>query len=499
MADVVLLHGWSATGKSMAALTTFLTAAGYRPVDLFIGDYESLYDDVSVEDVAKRMEAAVREKIAAGQLAAPFHLIVHSTGALVARAWLARFYPAGGAPVANFLMLAPANFGSRWAKLGRSLVGRITKGNLKRGLQSGETMLTELEFAADFHWRLTRRDLLAAPGDPPGAIYSANGCRPFVIVGVHPQDPLPAFVTEHGSDGTVRTAAANMNVRGMTIDFSADAAHPIVTHWARRAPDAMPYLVLPDRDHGAILEPGKGFAHQDELRAILGVEIAAALAVTDAAAYAALAARWDDIYTARTRPGALRGEAGEAIRNSVRWPRALFTDDADRAKYFHEHYLLNTRVTDQEGAPIEDYFLSFGSRRPDAITSFTERAAIPPDEDRFHMKALTNVHVNAQSGARRAFYIDRMELMTQHNGVYAHVTGATPAELWLSLTIAPKGDLVSYFPAGAQGPRGSIRLHVEDKTDTPARWLKRRQTHFIDIVAPRTVDPRVFRLTRAGT
>lgn len=498
MTDVVLLHGWSATGKSMGALTGFLSASGYRPVDLFVGDYESLYDDVSIDDVAERMEAEIRAKMAAGQLAAPFHLIVHSTGALVARAWLARYYLGEAAPVANFLMLAPANYGSRWAKLGRSFVGRITKGNLKRGLQSGATILTELEFAADLHWRLTRRDLLAAPGDASGTLYSANGCRPFVIVGIHPQDPLPAFITEHGSDGTVRTAAANMNVRGMTVDFSANPTQPAITHWTRRAPDAMPYLVLPDRDHGAILEPAKGFAHQDDLRAILGAEIRAALAVTDAAGYAATAARWDEIYKQRTRPGALRSNEGKVIRESVKWPKAIFTDDADRAKYFHEHYLLNTRVVDAQGEAIEDYFMSFGSRRQEAQTGFTERAPIPPDEDRFHMKALNNVHVNTQNGARRAFYIDRMELVTQHAGVYKQVTATTPSELWMSLSIAPKGDLISYFPSGKDGPRASIRLHVEDPNDTPARWLKRRQTHFIDIIAPRTIDPRVFKLTRAG-
>jgi len=495
MTDVVLLHGWSATGKSMGALTAFLRGAGFNPVDVFVGDYESLYDDVSIEDVSRRMEAVVRDKMAAGHLQAPFHLIVHSTGALVARTWLSRFYLGKPSPVSNFLMLAPANYGSRWAKLGRSLIGRITKGSLKRGLQSGATMLTELEFAADMHWRLTRRDLLSAPGDPPGAVYSANGCRPFVIVGLHPQEPLPAFITEHGSDGTVRTAAANMNVRGMTIDFSANPTNPVRTEWTRRAPEAMPYLVLPDRDHGAILEPDKGFAHEADLRAILGAEIRAALSVTEPTAYAAIAARWTEIYNTRTRPGALDSPAGKAIRDSVRWPKAIFTDDADRAKYFHEHYLLNTRVTDVEGEPIEDYFLSFGSRREDAAT-FTERAPIPPDEDRFHMKALNNVHVNSQSGARRALYIDRMALVTaQPGGVYKQVTGATPHELWMSLTIAPKGDLISYFPAGKDGPRASVRLHVE-RDDADARWLKRRQTHFVDIIAPRTIDPRVFRLTQ---
>ena len=64
--EVLIVHGWSDTSKSFSPLVDFLRSAGFNAVGLWLGDYISLDDDVKIEDVAKRMEALVREKLASG-------------------------------------------------------------------------------------------------------------------------------------------------------------------------------------------------------------------------------------------------------------------------------------------------------------------------------------------------------------------------------------------------------------------------------------------------
>ena len=122
--QVAILHGWSDTSASFRPLAEFLEASGYEAVPLWLGDYVSMDDDVKVEDIAKRMETVVNKMIAAGALSIPFDLIAHSTGGLVARHWIAEYYVEKGraCPVKRLVMLAPANFGSRLAVIGKSML-----------------------------------------------------------------------------------------------------------------------------------------------------------------------------------------------------------------------------------------------------------------------------------------------------------------------------------------------------------------------------------------
>jgi hypothetical protein len=53
----------------------------------------------------------------------------------------------------------------------------------------------------------------------------------------------------------VRPSAADLNVIGMTIDFSTNAEDPTVQRWASRVTGDMPFAILPDRDHGNIVQP----------------------------------------------------------------------------------------------------------------------------------------------------------------------------------------------------------------------------------------------------
>jgi pimeloyl-ACP methyl ester carboxylesterase len=188
--QVVILHGWSDSSESFEPLVAFLRKNGFKAVPLWLGDYISMDDDVRIEDVAKRLEAAVRKRmaVAADPLVAPFDMIVHSTGGLVARQWIASYH--GSAPAAcpakRVVMLAPANFGSPLASKGKSFLGRVVKG-FRNWFHTGREMLDSLELASAFQWNLARRDLLIAPEDVNRTLfYGGEGVWPFVIVGLHP-------------------------------------------------------------------------------------------------------------------------------------------------------------------------------------------------------------------------------------------------------------------------------------------------------------------------
>ena len=307
--QVAILHGWSDDSDSFKPLAKFLKQNGYSAVPIFLGDYISLRDDVKIDDVAKRMEEVVRDKMArpAGardQLNGNFDLIVHSTGGLVARRWISMYYRERPCPVRNLVMLAPANFGSQLAHKGRSMLGRVFKG-WKTGLETGEEMLFALELGSPFQWELAQSDLFAPEGsaaDGAPVFYAADRVRPFVIVGTHPYTELTAKLTnENGSDGTVRVAAANLNAYGMTVDFSGDPERlldPTITRWRKRGGDEQlfPLAVLPDRTHGDVILPDElGLSKGPEIQAQLGELILQALQTNTARQYEKAAADWEAV------------------------------------------------------------------------------------------------------------------------------------------------------------------------------------------------------------
>jgi len=164
--QVVILHGWSDDSSSFQPLADFLKAQGFQVLDLFLANYLSMDDGVSIEDAAKAMQAAVDGKTKGNELRLPFDLIVHSTGGLVARTWLSAYYAGtkpGQMPVQRLVMIAPANFGSKLADVGQTILGRVVKG-WDHGFHTGKLMLDGLALGSPFQWDLASRDLFA-PGE----------------------------------------------------------------------------------------------------------------------------------------------------------------------------------------------------------------------------------------------------------------------------------------------------------------------------------------------
>lgn len=478
--QVVIVHGWSDTSGSFGPLVDFLRQHGFNAVLLWLSDYISLEDDVRIEDTAKRMEQVIREKIANDDLDESFDMIVHSTGGLVARHWLSVHYPSGrNCPVRRLVMLAPANFGSKLASMGQSMLGRVVKG-WNNWFHTGKEMLTGLELGSRFQWDLAQRDLFVPPDQTEApSPYGTPGVLPFVIVGTHPYtSQLRQIVNENGADGTVRVPAANLNVRGITVDFAADEIDPKLTPWRTRHDDLLfPLAVLPDRTHGSIITPDDNEvksapASQEQL----GKLILQALKCERLAEYRKIHKEWADI-SEETASLAL----DEAKRDAVipkKKVLGLFSQGGAAAEYFHQYMQVVVWVVDDHGVDVPDYFLEF----------FGPETRSNAEAVYFHKEVLEDVHPN---GPRRCFYVDRTDLVNKYYGL---IPEGQAKVLAMSLSVNPPGDNVSYFSSSRIGASGHLVVHKEEDK---GRWLQRNTTHFVKIIIPRTPKEGVFKLTKA--
>ncbi len=474
--QVAIVHGWSDNSTSFHGLRAFLNGNGFEVTGIWLGDYISMDDDVRISDVAKRMNAVISGGIASGELRPPFDLIVHSTGGLVAREWLARYYPNGeNCPVKRLLMLAPANFGSRLAAAGKSLVGRVLYG-WDKWFQTGAEILRGLELASPYQWDLACRDLLDPAGAGTGP-YGGDKVWPFVIIGSRGYSSgLRRAVNEDGSDGTVRACAANLNCIGLTIDFTG-GMNPEVTPWHPRNGDAVfPFAVLPDRDHSTIVRPSDQTDAPNSSPA-LGRRILQALRCASPAEYRQIGKDWavdtEDM-------AALGGPDGEAQRSMT------FVGNAPPASAFHQYLQAIVAVADDQGLPIDDYFLEFFA---------------PEDQDDteavyFQREVLEHTHVNTSRRDMRCLFIDRSDLMT---GYYPRVEAGRERVVAMSISAAPAGNNVRHFDSSEAGAPGHLIVHREDDEEREtigAARLRRNMTHLVRIVVPRVPQAKVFTLTQ---
>ncbi|MFO7982537.1 MAG: hypothetical protein R6V08_03705 [Desulfuromonadales bacterium] len=214
---VFLVHGWSVQETTTyQALHRQLAENGYALEDVFLGRYVSLEDKVEIRDIALALHMALDEKLGA-DWSQPFHIVTHSTGALVVRHWIARHYTGDCCrrqPLRNLVFLAGPHFGSRLAHHGRSMLAHA------RYLgDTGEQVLGALELGSRFSWEL-------ADAWIDSGAWREKGIRPYCLTGDRVKQGLadrfaakifPAGF-ETGSDMVVRVPAANLNFRRYTLD-----------------------------------------------------------------------------------------------------------------------------------------------------------------------------------------------------------------------------------------------------------------------------------------
>ncbi len=329
MADlpVVLVHGYSDKGEGFSHWRQTLQARGRDATTIHIGNYISLSNEVSIKDIAEGFDRALHERagLKAGE---PFDAIVHSTGMLVVREWLAA-YSKNGSRLKHLIGLAPATFGSPMAHKGRSWLGAIFKGGKEPGpdfMEAGDLVLSGLELGSRYTWDLAHKDFLNTDEIVFGPTNRTP--YPFIIIGLKDYGWLKRAVTEPGTDGTVRWAGAGFNTRKVVADLTVDphkrdprARTRIRIESWRNA--IVPLMFSADVNHGTILQ---------EPTPELIKMVLEALAVTHSAGYLAWQTKW-------------QRKSQEALA-------------ATKAKRFQQFV---THAVDERGDGIRDYFLQIGT------------------------------------------------------------------------------------------------------------------------------------------
>ncbi len=133
----LLIHGYSASGADLAPWRDALEKAGIDTAPIAIGNYVTLNNEVTIKDLGEAFDRALRLtpwSDGSKDDSWTFDAIVHSTGMLVLRQWLAsdpfpRDDPRSRIRRLKHLVgLAPATFGSPQAREGRSWLGALIKG-----------------------------------------------------------------------------------------------------------------------------------------------------------------------------------------------------------------------------------------------------------------------------------------------------------------------------------------------------------------------------------
>jgi len=360
---VVFVHGWSVTntdtyGELPARLKREAGKDGGPPLDvrnIYLGQYVSFRDEVRLEDIARAFDAAVADLLAEVGGSRRFVCITHSTGGPVVRDWLDRFYAKPGnladCPLSHLIMLAPANFGSALAQLGKSRLARLA--NWFDGVEPGQRVLDWLELGSPESFDLNSRWISNYTG--PALTTSANPLFLFVLTGDRIDrklyDHLNSYTGEIGSDGVVRAAAANLNAtyvrleqpqpdRGDSLPRARAKLRNLDVAVVRRSPRTA-FKIIPDASHsGDRMGIMRSVTETGALHPTAAT-ILRCLQVSDDPGYASLCDAFDSENNAHQAP---------ANRLEIEHVPVI----ADR-EYIHDpHSMLIFRLLDDHGARVQD-------------------------------------------------------------------------------------------------------------------------------------------------
>jgi pimeloyl-ACP methyl ester carboxylesterase len=266
---LLLIHGYSADGAAMIplqqALTGALTDLGVPVVDMNIGNYVSLNNEITIKDLGEALERAIQQsKLKDTE---EFDAIVHSTGILVVRAWLSNHPSTIGSNarlrrLKHLIGVAPATWGSPQASQGRTFLGAMVKGNRNIGpdfMNAGDQILDGLELGSKFTWDLAHLDMLGEQ-----SYFGPGADTPYVTVfiGNVGYSGIASVANQPGTDGTVRWSGCGMNTRKITLDLT---GHPVdaqgnstqqrvsITPWASDARLNVPMIAVDGRNHGTLI------------------------------------------------------------------------------------------------------------------------------------------------------------------------------------------------------------------------------------------------------
>lgn len=250
MGTLVIVHGWSDSSKSFGNLSNQLADwFGSPPLQIHLADWISLQDDVTYADLVEAMDRAW-QAMNLPRTPRSVDIVTHSTGALVVRDWMTRFFTPASVPIMRLLMLAPANFGSPLAHTGQSFLGRVIKGWNKFIFQTGTQVLKGLELGSPYTVQLAQRDLF----DSANTWYGAGKVLATVLVGNTGYDGIEAIANERGGDGTVRISTANLNAHQLVITLDQKQQ---AQRWSyQQSNGAIGFAIIDRENHSSIVLKG---------------------------------------------------------------------------------------------------------------------------------------------------------------------------------------------------------------------------------------------------
>lgn len=212
---IFLVHGWSVSDtRTYQALHLKLAEKDFEIENVYLGRYVSLDDRVEVKDLADAMQRALTKSLGKPPWNKPFHIITHSTGALITKEWILNHYIenySANRPLGNVIFLAGPHFGSRLAHHGRSMIAHI-----KFLGDTGNKILTALELGSQFSWENNGSWLKED-------VWRKKSIRPYCLIGDKVSGSFFAKKIfsagfEAGSDMVVRVPAANLNFQRFRLD-----------------------------------------------------------------------------------------------------------------------------------------------------------------------------------------------------------------------------------------------------------------------------------------
>ncbi|OGX13796.1 MAG: hypothetical protein A2351_00735 [Omnitrophica bacterium RIFOXYB12_FULL_50_7] len=438
---VVILHGYSDHSSSFQPLARFLSDNGFKIVDLWLADYLSMFDELSIHDLGQAMGKALIDQ-GIPQLPKSFDLIAHSTGGLVVRSYLAQYYYGhpDKCPINHLLLLAPANFGSPLATLGKSMLGRIFNGrDWDHLFQTGTRILQALELASPISWELARTDLF----DPQNPLFMPKNIYTTVLIGSESYGGLKDLTYENGSDGTVRVSAANLNARYYRLNFQPFNV-PLLEEIPRQY-EPIAFGVLYGFNHGSIVNP----LNSNQDASPLGEIILNSLQIDSEQAYQEHIGR----LAAMTERTFITGQSHANLKNQS----------------YHEYQNFIVRVYDQYKEMIPDYFLEFFQKDD------------PDDKvmDKIHSEILEKVRVYSEDASHRSFLFDITDLKKEILDKGGEVS--------LNITVAAKSKRISYC-----NPQQALLVASQGEN----LFITPNATTFFDIKIDRLQSSEVFKLKK---
>ncbi len=478
---VVFVHGWSVTdtatyGGLPLRLRNEARAAGMeiQVKQIFLGRYISFHDEVRVKDISRAFHTAVADELSG--LSAEgnrFVCITHSTGGPVIRDWWHRYYGAdtGGAtcPMSHLIMLAPANYGSALAQLGKGRLGRIK--SWFGGVEPGQGVLDWLELGSEEAWKLNI-DWIRSDGSRIGP----ESIFPFVLTGQYIDrafyDNLNSYTGELGSDGVVRAAAANLCGRYIKLVQQ----RPIKQRGKYRADDLQveEFVESPPAAFRIVSKKSHSGKKMGIMRSVKEGINNRKSRETVAAIFDCLKIRNKEQYDSLCRR--FTGETESVQEKELLEVETHLLKSA--TNFFHDKFsMVIFRVRDDEGSPVNDFDLIL-TAGPDNDPNHLPRGFFADRQRNSNNPEIITYffNYNAMTGCKA---------VRNNKGkvVRKKMTGAE--SLGIKIVARPEDGFVRYLPCS-----------ISASQDLLTKALHPNGTTLIDIRLRRVVSKNVFRLDK---